>query len=35
MAKQKIPRITPYMISQQPDQVAVVLNLIIDRLNEE
>lgn len=35
MAKQKIPRITPYMISQQPDQTAAILNLIIDRLNEE
>lgn len=35
MARQKIQRVTSYMVSQQPDQVAMVLNQIIDRLNEE
>lgn len=35
MARQKIPTITPYMISHQPDQTAAVINQIIDRLNEE
>lgn len=34
MARQKIQRVTPYMVSQQPDQVSAVLNQIIDRLNE-
>lgn len=34
MARQKIPRVTSYMISQQPDQLAAVLNQIIDALNE-
>lgn len=35
MSKQKIPRITPYMLSKQPDQTAAIINQIIDRLNEE
>lgn len=34
MARQRIPRVTSYMVSQQPDQLSAVLNQIIDELNE-
>lgn len=34
MARQKIQRVTPYMVSQQPDQLSAVLNQIIDELND-
>lgn len=33
MARQKIQRVTPFMVSQQPDQLSAVLNQIIDELN--
>ena len=33
MARQKIQRVTPYMVSSQPDQLSAVLNQIIDELN--
>lgn len=35
MARQKIQRVSSYMVSRQPDQLAAVLNQIIDALNEE
>ena len=34
MAKQKIPRVTPMMLREQPDQFSEIINRIIDRLNE-
>lgn len=34
MARQLIPRIQPNMIKEQPDQVANIINRVIDRLNE-
>lgn len=34
MSNQKIPKITPFMISRQPDQTSEIINRIIDRLNE-
>lgn len=34
MARQKIQRVTSYMVSQQPDQLSAVLNQIIDELND-
>lgn len=33
MAKQMIPKVTPYMISKLPDQTAEIINRIIDKLN--
>lgn len=34
MARQRIQKVTPYMVSQQPDQLSAVLNDIINTLNE-
>lgn len=34
MAKQKIPRVTPTMLREQPDQFSEVINRIIDIVNE-
>lgn len=34
MARQRIPRVTSYMVSQQPDQLSATLNQIIDTLND-
>ena len=34
MTKQLIPRVTPFMLREQPDQVTDILNRIIDKLNE-
>lgn len=34
MSNQKIPKMTPFMISKQPDQASELINRIIDRLNE-
>lgn len=33
MARQKIQKVTPFMVSSQPDQLSMVLNQIIDELN--
>lgn len=33
MERQKIPKVTPTMLREQPDQFCQVLNRIIDRLN--
>jgi hypothetical protein len=33
MAKQRIPRITPTMLKNQPDQVSEILNRVIDEIN--
>ena len=33
MARQRIQKVTPYMCSQQPDQLSAVLNQVIDELN--
>ena len=33
MANQRIPKVTPMMIREQPDQFSEVINRIIDRLN--
>lgn len=32
--KQHIPRITPVMLREQPDQVCSIINQLIDRINE-
>ncbi len=34
MAKQIIPRVTPTLIREQPDQLANILNRVIDAINE-
>ena len=34
MARQKIPKVQPMMLRQQPDQFCNVINQVIDRLNE-
>lgn len=34
MAKQLIPRVTPEMLKNQPDQTTDILNRIIDAVNE-
>lgn len=34
MAKQLIQKVTSTMISTQPDQLSMVLNQIIDRINK-
>ena len=34
MNKQYIPRITPVMLRDQPDQVCAIINQVIDRINE-
>lgn len=34
MATQRIPKVTPVMLREQPDQFCAVLNMIIDKLNE-
>lgn len=34
MARQRIPKVTPQMISSQPDQLSATLNQIIDTLND-
>lgn len=33
MSSQKIPRVTSYMVSQQPDQLSDILNRIIEKIN--
>lgn len=33
MEKQRIPRVTPDMIRNQPDQLSDILNRVIDILN--
>lgn len=35
MTKQKIPRVTPDMLRNQPDQFTNIINRIIDELNSE
>lgn len=35
MVKQKIPRVTPDMLRNQPDQFTNIINRIIDELNSE
>lgn len=32
---QKIPRITPIMLKEQPDQTADIINRIIDKINSQ
>lgn len=34
MAKALIPRVTPMMLREQPDQFCQVINAIIDKLNK-
>ena len=34
MSKQYIPRISPVMLRDQPDQVCSIINQLIDRINE-
>lgn len=34
MAKQRIPKITSYMLSSQPDQTSAILNSLIDTVND-
>lgn len=34
MAKQLIPRVSPVMLREQPDQTTEILNRIIDVVNE-
>lgn len=34
MAKQRIPRVTSYMLSSQPDQTSAILNTLIDAVND-
>lgn len=34
MANQKIPRVSPMMLREQPDQFSEVINRIIDRIND-
>lgn len=34
MARQRIPKVTPYMVSQQPDQLSAAINQIIDTIND-
>lgn len=34
MDKQQIPRVTPTMVSGQPDQLSDILNRIIQTVNE-
>lgn len=34
MTKQEIPRITPSMLREQPDQTVNIINRIIDKVNE-
>lgn len=33
MPRQKIPRVTPNMLREQPDQFTEVINRIIDEIN--
>ena len=33
MARQRIPRVTPYMLREQPDQFTEIVNRIIDEIN--
>ena len=33
MERQKIPKVTPMMIREQPDQTASIINSIIDEIN--
>lgn len=33
MTKQKIPRVTPMMLREQPDQFSEVINRVIDIVN--
>ena len=35
MAKQRIPKVTPMMLREQPDQTANIINRIIDEINEQ
>lgn len=35
MTKQRIPRVTPIMLREQPDQFCEVMNRLIDIVNEE
>jgi hypothetical protein len=34
MAKQKIPKVTPMMLREQPDQFSEIINRVIDAVNE-
>lgn len=34
MARQKIPRVQPMQLREQPDQTANIINRIIDAVNE-
>ena len=34
MATQRIPKVTPIMLREQPDQTANIINRIIDAVNE-
>lgn len=33
MEKQKIPKVTPMMLKEQPDQTADIINRLIDEVN--
>lgn len=33
MNKQQIPKVTPMMLREQPDQTASIINSIIDEIN--
>lgn len=35
MNKQQIPKVTPMMLREQPDQTAEIINRIIDVLNNQ
>lgn len=35
MARQKIPRLTPYMLRNLPDQTCEIINQIIDEINSQ
>lgn len=34
MATQRIPKVTPIMLREQPDQFCAILNMLIDKINE-
>lgn len=35
MVKQKIPRVTPIMMKEQPSQFISIINRVIDEINED
>lgn len=34
MATQRIPKVTPIMLREQPDQFCTILNMMIDKINK-